>query len=126
LPVNRGEKRTDFHANIARGARLVGNRYPTADRVGLWNPVLGRNVYVLERRIVKEKKIRVKASYRWRQCKSCRVADSLSILVETQEDPHRFCSQPVGGMQRECRRFSATGQNEFPDMVVEIVGNGEA
>jgi hypothetical protein len=91
----------------------------------LRNPVLGCNVYILERRIVEDQKIRIKTTDGWRQRKSGRCADTFPIFAETQEKAHRFCPQSIGGLERKRRRFP-TAQIKFPDMVVEIVRNRKA
>ena len=48
LAIDRREERADLHADLAGGAGPVGNTHPAAHCVGLWNPVFGCNVYVLE------------------------------------------------------------------------------
>ena len=40
LPLTGGEHGADFQADFAGRAGLIGNRHPTTDRVGLWNPIL--------------------------------------------------------------------------------------
>jgi hypothetical protein len=94
--------------------------------MGLWNPVFGCNVYVLERRIVEDEKIWIKAPNRRWQGKRCRVADRFPVFAETQEDPHGFCTQPVGSMQGKRSWLSAANNRKLPDMIVQVIGNGKA
>ena len=125
LPGDRRQNGAHIHPDGARGAGLIRHRHTPADGIGLWNPVLTGYVYILERRVVECKKIWIQTTNGWRQVKSRWIADGFPIFAETQENAHRFCTQPIGGLKRKRGRLSAA-QAEFPDMVIEIIRNGKA
>src|SRR5215204_5459437 len=117
LPINGREKGAYFQTDLAREVRFVGNGHASADGVGLWNPVLSCNVNVGYRRIIEDEEVWVKPAHGWRQGKCGGVGDGLSVLAETQKNPHRLGPKPICGAQGQSHRFAAT-EDQFPDMIV--------